>query len=376
MCTHKTKKVAILKKFSVLITLSMFLSLVVMHVTDVGAVELPSTEEEGLAFLRDVARLDINKYTIGTSVIGDAKLGMQTIIYTLMSEGSRLSILHNVEKGYVFFDISSESLGAPLFAETEPTVVEEAKAILERYETNYDISYLQGMRSSLDMFKIFGNSLMNVTRKIGDINMEVSVMVYEGLGRIEQIIWSRTVNGIYNRHDIVSLRFKDGVLTEFCDSWNRYEIGSASVNVNEEQAISIAKEEAQKTWWTSGNITVSNVKVVDESILTELYFAPREEKLYPFWVIRMGLDKVYAGEVTSITVVIRADTGKPDGTSVGSGYGDPTDVTDDPSQQSPSDPSTQQDILLSLIAAVSIISVSAVIATLFVNKRRKGKLER
>jgi len=363
MYTNKTKSVVILKKFSVfMVALPMFLSLVVAQVPEVGAIE-PSAEG-GLLFLKNVARLDMDKYTVmGTSITGNLSLGMQSISYTLVSGENRLSVLQFGHKGYIFFKISS-GRDAPLFVGTESNVVEEAKNILERYEANYNVSYVQEMRSSLDMFASLGNSLINVTRVMGDITMEVSVTVYEGPVRIEEITWSRAVNGVYNRHDIVALRFKNGVLERFCDSWNRYEIGSASVNVNEEQAISIAKEEAAKTWWTSGNVTVSNVKVVDESILTELYFAPREDKLYPFWVIRMGLDKVYPSGVTSLTVVIRADTGQPEGTSANSGYGDVS------LQQS-----TPQDMLLPIIAAVSAISLTTVILALLVARRRKRTQE-
>ncbi len=361
MCTNKTKSVAILKKFSIfMVALPLFFSLVFMQVPEVAATE---TSEEGLSFLRNVARLDMDKYTVMGNSGGDLSLGMQSISYTLVSGESSLSVLYTVDKGYIVFIFYPEQ-GMPLFVDTEDNVVEEAKSILERYEANYNVSYVQEMRSSLDMFASLGNSLINVTRVMGDITMEVSVTVTSGMSKIEQITWSRAVNGIYNRHDLVSLRFRNGVLNLFCDSWNRYEIGSASVNVNEAQAISIAQEEAKKTWWTSGNVTVSNVKVVDESILTELYFAPREEKLYPFWVIRMGLDKVYPGGVTSLTVVIRADTGQPEGTSANSGYGDGS------TQQS-----TPQDMLLPIIAAVSATLLTTIVLALLVARRRKRKQE-
>jgi len=345
-----------------MVALPIFFSLVVAQMPEISAIE-PSAEG-GLLFLKNVARLDMDKYTVMGNSGGDLSLGMQSISYKLVSGESSLSVLYTVDKGYIVFIFYPEK-GMPLFVDTESNVVEEAKNILERYETNYNVSYVQEMRSSLDMFASLGNSLINVTRVMGDITMEVSVTVYEGPVRIEEITWSRAVNGVYNRHDIVALRFKNGVLERFCDSWNRYEIGSASVNVNEEQAISIAKEEAAKTWWTSGNVTVSNVKVVDESILTELYFAPREDKLYPFWVIRMGLDKVYPGGVTSLTVVIRADTGQPEGTSANSGYGDFSP------QQSNSDSSTQPDMLLPIIVAVSAVSLTTVVLALLVARRRK-----
>ena len=346
-----------------MVALPMFLSLVVVQMPEVGASD--SAIDESVSFLRNVVGLDMDKYTVTeTRIIGDSPPGIQTITYTLVYGDSSLSVLNMVDEGYTAFFLSS-GRGTLFFVDTESNVVEEAKKILERYETNYNISYLQEMRSSLGMFAPLGNSLINVTRANGDITMEVSVMVTSDMKKIEQITWSRAVNGIYNRHDIVSLRFNNGALESFCDSWNRYEIGSASVNINEKQAISIAKEEVKKTLWTSGNITVSNVKVVDESIRTELYLAKREDKLYPFWVIRMGLDKVYPGEVTSITVVIRADTGQPDGTSVGSGYGDILP------QQSNPDSSTSQDMLLPIIAAVSIISLT-VILVLLVARRKKN----
>ncbi|MCW4023529.1 MAG: hypothetical protein NWF01_00645 [Candidatus Bathyarchaeota archaeon] len=340
-----------------------------MQVSCVFAVE-DSFRAEDLAFMRDILGIDISKYSLaGVNTVGDRTKNLESTLYSFASGGNEFSVDHYASSGHSFYSIEAYGEGArSVFVDAKASTVEEAKAILERYQAKYDVSYVQHLISSLDMFSL-GKQFSNVSKTMGDTQLVVDIDVDKAGTRSELITWSRSVNGVYNRHDIISFHFVNGVLRSFADSWNRYEIGSSSVNVDEAAAISIAKEEAAKTWWTSGNETVRDVVVVDKSILTELYYAPREGLLYPFWVIRMGLDKVYPGGVTSITAVIRADTGQPDGISTEASYG----ADDAPSQTSTPPPETdtpQNPNILPIALAIACLIIIA--ATIIVVKKRQG----
>jgi hypothetical protein len=361
-----------LKRSSIFLVILLLLP-AALQVPGVFAVEEPFKEED-LAFMRDVLGLDISKFSLaGVNTVGDRTKNLECTLYRFASGGNEFSVDHYASLGHSFYSIEAYGEGAQsVFVDAKSSTVDEAKVILERYQSKYDVPYVQHLISSLDMFSL-GKQFSNVSKAMGNTQLVVDIDIDKAGTRSELITWSRAVNGVYNRHDIISFHFVNGVLRSFADSWNRYEIGSSSVNIDKNQAIAIAKEEAAKTWWTSGNETVRNVVVVDASILTELYYAPREGLLYPFWVIRMGLDKVYPGGVTSITAVIRADTGQPDGVSTEASYG-----ADDISQQTSTpppeatedDPARNPNVLPIVAAATTVALVAIATATIAVKKRR------
>jgi hypothetical protein len=361
-----------LKTLTTILVSVVLIVLMIAQVTKANAAE-PTLQEKGLAFLTDVAKLDMAKYAVKAEV-HDGPSGTQFARYILESNGSRISIIHNVGIGYISFSINPEK-GSPLFVQAKTTLTGEAKDILERYGIQYSALYVKEMCNSLDTF----SAIENGTTTRGDVTIETYIEEVENV-RLETITWSKTVNGIPNRHDIVSLTFRNGKLYQFCDSWNRYKIGNADINVDREKAISIAKEEVQKTWWTSGNTTVSNVNIVDKSILANVSLAPREDnKLYPIWEIRMGLDKVYPGGVTSITVTVKADTGEVAGTFLGAGYGLQSAGNPETSPPLSAPPSTinpenqqsaRQNILPPMVAVFSIMVLAMAIVALAIKKRR------
>jgi hypothetical protein len=118
-------------------------------------------------------------------------------------------------------------------------------------------------------------------------------------------------NGIHNMYNQITLVFQNGTLKLFSDHWNRYPLGSANVNISEEQAINIAKERAKSYSYTMEDTIMNNLTVNEESDWThaELTMQPRGDALYPQWEVYLPLDRLYPGMVTSIRVTLWADTG-------------------------------------------------------------------
>ncbi len=92
------------------------------------------------------------------------------------------------------------------------------------------------------------------------------------------------------------MSFDNGVFRSFVNDWNLYEIGSATVNVSREEAISMARNAAKnctlKIWMNEWSEVKFNL--VDEPVTVELFMYPRETlTVYPFWHIQLYFDKLY-----------------------------------------------------------------------------------
>ena len=97
----------------------------------------------------------------------------------------------------------------------------------------------------------------------------------------------------------------------FCDYWNCYTVGNADVKFDREAAIQVAKEHAQNHSYNIGDTTVSDFTILDEYITAELMMQERGNyEVYPWWEIRLPLDKAYLGAITEIRVLMWADTGE------------------------------------------------------------------
>ena len=152
-----------------------------------------------------------------------------------------------------------------------------------------------------------GNIKLDITIKNGEINSTT-------------FTWSYIANGINTLDKCVSLKYEDGFLKQFTDTWYLRKIGSTTVNVSEKQAEEIAMRNTRDFTWTigSGNQTVLiNNFNVTKPMTEELIFGAAGNSrgsdpfaLYPVWHIGVGLDKYYPGNVYGIYVDIYADTGQ------------------------------------------------------------------
>jgi hypothetical protein len=75
------------------------------------------------------------------------------------------------------------------------SVIDQARGILDRYQTAYNASYVQDFLNSLDSYSTVTNS----SQQIGDFRIDMHSAYGE-----ETITWSRAVNSIPNSRDVIS----------------------------------------------------------------------------------------------------------------------------------------------------------------------------
>lgn len=90
-----------------------------------------------------------------------------------------------------------------------------------------------------------------------------------------------------------------------------FTIGSTTVNLSSDRAVELARNALKDYSWTANGETVSNFNVLSQPVL--VVFHPNTKNtlaLYPQWTVTFYLDKVYPGNVNSISVELWADTGE------------------------------------------------------------------
>jgi hypothetical protein len=89
-------------------------------------------------------------------------------------------------------------------------------------------------------------------------------------------------------------------------------VGNADLNINQNQAITIAENHLLKTLtWTINGTQTSNFSA-NNTISTQMLPHPRSNSvaLVPYWYIVLQLDKTYSGGINQAAIGIYADTGE------------------------------------------------------------------
>jgi hypothetical protein len=111
----------------------------------------------------------------------------------------------------------------------------------------------------------------------------------------------------------MKLKFDNNLLTTFSDNWFLFNVGSAQINVTQDQAVAIAKNEAKSFSWNVNGTRVANFQILDNLVSVVFWAHPRgtdDLTLYPYWYVTLFLDKTYPGGVSALGVGVWADTGK------------------------------------------------------------------
>ena len=284
-------------------------------IPSVRAAEI-STQEKGLAILKDVVGLNLTKYTMTSKecpqdsyfdVVPEENVG-----YNLESNESKLNMFCTFANGKLHVLHVLETEGSPRMTKPATSVLEMAKDFLDNYEGYSGNSFYGELSSMLD--KVDANKNLTITSR----NVKLEVTASEDYTTFS---WTYTFNGVGAGDKCIALGYKSGFLKYFVDTWDLYKIGSTAVNLSEEEAVAIAMERAKTHSWKvgSGNNTfeVKDFKVT-KPMVTQLVFCTslyadkaRSDDpltLYPMWRIGVGLDKFYPGNVYGIYVDIWADT--------------------------------------------------------------------
>lgn len=122
-----------------------------------------------------------------------------------------------------------------------------------------------------------------------------------------------TENGFDYLPKSMKLKFDNNLLTTFSDNWFLFNVGSAQINVTQDQAVAIAKNEAKSFSWNVNGTRVANFQILDNLVSVVFWAHPRgtdDLTLYPYWYVTLFLDKTYPGGVSALGVGVWADTGK------------------------------------------------------------------
>jgi len=169
--------------------------------------------------------------------------------------------------------------------------------------THIDSTEMINMLSNVDPTK-------NATITSGTLKLTVTHKDLSGtwFGDSINFRWVQTFNGC--DYLAVNLVFRDGVFSGLIDHRQLYSIGDTAVNISREQAVKIAMEYIENySYKIAEDVWISDFNVTGTS--ADLFPTVREPYvLYPYWQVKLFLDKTYPGSVDGLLVLIWADSGE------------------------------------------------------------------
>ena len=130
-------------------------------------------------------------------------------------------------------------------------------------------------------------------------------------GNSVEFLWMHTEKGIDFSAKSLRMTFDNRVLTALTDGYFLFTIGNADLNINQNQAITIAENHLKTLTWTINGTQTSRLHR-QQTISTQMLPHPRSNSvaLVPYWYIVLQLDKTYSGGINEAAVGIFADTGE------------------------------------------------------------------
>ncbi len=307
-----------IKKLNVALVLVMFSVLLLLQVSTACSAEF-SAPEKALTFLTDIIGLDMTKYdaTLTNNHVeypSDLNgLAKEYVDYTIGSIESNLDVAIRFRNGSLVYCKIYAYNNSLRFVNPSTSVLDATKDILQKYQTYAGGSYIQTMRDMLDTV----TDVKNMTKSVGNIKLKIST------GTDTCIDWMYTSNGIDFEKKRIHFSFRDGTFRSFRDDWSLYKIGSDSVIVSEEDAISIAMDATKNMPKLHGSVDNETVvlqpRVVEEPVEAELMVGIKEPlTLYPLWHVQLYFDKLY-GNYYGVAVDVWANTKEISGTPYGTG---------------------------------------------------------
>lgn len=265
-----------------------------------------ASTNNAINFLRNVTQIDVSKYQatlLSRTVEPLPDLGgilQESMRYSLTSADSSMEVVFRFRQNKLSkYEVLLE--GTPAYAQAQPhNVLDAAKGVLERFSVYQDMPYFENMTSMLALV----NKMEPIEIKEGNIKLTASFS-----GDSARIVWMYTENGVDFSQKSLILDFENRVLKKLADSYFLFTIGSTTVNVSEDRAVELATNALRSYSWNADGQTVTNVNVAGAP---SAIFHPNTKgstALYPQWTVTFYLDKIYPGNVNSITVGVWADTG-------------------------------------------------------------------
>ena len=268
-----------------------------------------NTTNIAINFLQQVTQIDTSHYQatlLSNTVEQRSDLGgalEQVMTYALTSSDSKLDVVFRFRNNQLSRYQIILLEGSPVYSVAQPfSVLDGAKGLLGRLAVYEGSSYLANMSSLLSLVTA---STQNIEITEGNIKLN-----YTSTDGSAQILMMYTENGVDYSPKSLSLVFDNHDLTTLTDGWFLFTIGSTAVNVSSDKAVELAKGALSGYSWNVNGITVSAFNVLPQA--TTVIFHPNTKNglaLYPQYTVTFYLDKVYAGNVNSISVEVWADSG-------------------------------------------------------------------
>lgn len=260
-------------------------------------------------FLRDVAQIDTAKYKIDLlsntlAYRTDFDVAEEVIKYSLTSPTSNLDASFRFRENHLsrYQIVPIES--TPILTQNQPiNILETAKALLNRYITYSGDTYLDEMSNLLSTVNITESTV--VTR--GNLKLQITLM-----GDSAEFLWMYTEKGIDFSAKSLRMTFENRVLTALTDGYFLFTVANTNLNIDQEEAITIAKNYLKTLTWTISGQQTSGFTAQDQFVSAELLPHPRSDSvaLAPYWYIVLGLDRTYSGGINEAGVGVYADTGE------------------------------------------------------------------
>jgi hypothetical protein len=238
--------------------------------------------------------------------VTDLNVAEEVMQYSLTSLTSNLNVELRFRDNHFSLYQLDMIQSSPIFTEPQPDdVLQAAKGMLERYKAYSGDAYLNQMISLINDVKVLGGSTASVTQ--GNMTLQITVS-----GATTDFTWMYTTNGIDYQAKGLAMTFQNNILTTMSDGYFLFTIGSTSLAVSQDQAVTIAKNYVKTLTWDFNGTKVTGFNVLDTPVSVQLVPHPRGNSvaLIPYWYVELGLDKVYPGGVDVVTVGIYADNGQ------------------------------------------------------------------
>lgn len=262
------------------------------------------------SLLRDVAQIDMNKYktTLLSNTIEyrtDIVSAEEVIRYSLTSSTSNLDIYFRFRNNHFSRYQLTPIETAPILIQNQPgSILENAKATLERYKAYSNDSYLFEMSDLISQV----TSVENTELVVGNLKLKI---IDNGGGNGEAH-WVYTEAGVDYPSKAVDMYFENRVLIQMTDGYFLFNVKNPLFAVSQDEAVAIAKNYAKTFTWTIDGKEIKGFNTLGEPISVQMAPHPRlgSTDLIPYWYVVLKLDRTYSDGTNTFTAGIFGDNGE------------------------------------------------------------------
>jgi hypothetical protein len=258
--------------------------------------------------LPDVVGLDTNHYKIALQsntleYREDFDVAEEVLRYSFTAANGGFNVNLRFRENHLSRYQLTDATSTPQTTQTAfGSNLEAAKAALSRYIAYSGDKYLTEMAQLLDAI----NTTENTTTTQGNLKLQITIT-----GQSAEFLWMYTENGVDFSAKSLRMTFSNGVLVALTDGYFLFTIANTNVNINSDQAESIAKNHIEAMTWTLNGTETRGFKVAN-TISVEMLPHPKANSvaLVPYWYVTVELTQTYTGGFNRASVGVWADTGE------------------------------------------------------------------